>query len=62
MGEESAKLPALQGLRSFYLGPSSTGVAGAMIKASADVSSPSLFLEISSYHPLPRNSLNVNLI
>jgi hypothetical protein len=33
MMEGIAKLPVLQGLRCFYVGPSSVGVAGAMIKA-----------------------------
>ena len=33
MVEGIAKLPILQGLRCFYLEPSSAGVAGAMIKA-----------------------------
>jgi len=33
MVEGIAKLPVLQGLRCFYLGPSFAGVAGAMIKA-----------------------------
>ena len=33
MAEGIDKLPVLQGLRCFYVGPSSVGVAGATIKA-----------------------------
>ena len=44
--EGIAKLSVLQGLRCFYLGPSSAGVAGAMIKAYAVCGGRAMFLNL----------------
>ncbi len=44
--EGITKLSVLQGLRCFYLGPSSAGVAGAMIKAYAVCGGRAMFLNL----------------